>query len=105
MKKIINGKRYNTENAKLIGEYDNGLSIRDFSWCEMALYKTPRSGQYFMAGKGGPMSRFSRSVGQNEWTGGEDLTPLTREEAFEWAQQFLSNDEIEAEFGDMVEDA
>lgn len=28
MKKIINGKMYNTETAKRLGEYDNGYAIK-----------------------------------------------------------------------------
>ena len=33
MKKIINGKRYDTETAEKIGVWDNARSISDFDCC------------------------------------------------------------------------
>ena len=42
MKKIIDGKTYNTETAEEIGSYDNGLGARDFRHCKESLYKTKR---------------------------------------------------------------
>jgi hypothetical protein len=69
------------------------------------LFRTPRSKVYFLHGEGGPMTRWSVSVGQNQWAGGEDITPMTRDEAFAWAQEHLSPSEIEDEFADMIEDA
>lgn len=109
MKKIINGLRYNSENATLIGEADNlckGVdSGTDFAYWEAALYRTPTSGRYFLVGHGGPQSRFAQSVGQNTWGGGSDLIPLDAEEARDWAEVNLTTDEVEAAFGELVEDA
>lgn len=111
MKYIINGKRFDTDKAILIAETDNidgNTSRRDFRFWEAALYKTPRSGAYFLAGRGGPMSIFARKVGQNEWSGGECIIPFeSREASLSWAQEHLQHkpDVIEAEFGDMIEDA
>ena len=39
MKKIINGKRYDTETAEKIGVWDNARSISDFDCCEETLYR------------------------------------------------------------------
>lgn len=109
MRKIINGKRFDTEKAIKIGSYDNigrgADSWSDFKAWEATLYRTPRSGQYFLSGSGGPMTRFSQSAGQNSWTGGEELIPLTKESALEWAEQFLAPEVVEQEFGDLIEDA
>lgn len=77
MKKTINGAAFNTEKAILIGTAGGGFP-GDFKHWEAGLYKTPRSGRYFLAGSGGPMTRFAQSAGQNSWTGGEDLIPMTR---------------------------
>lgn len=33
MKKIIDGKKYDTETAKLVGEWTNGYSYNDFHYC------------------------------------------------------------------------
>lgn len=97
MKKIINGKRYDTETAGLIGEWGNGLSHSDFNRCEESLYKK-RTGEYFLYGKGGAMTKYSKPTGQNSWSGGEDINSLTIEDAKEWAEKHLTADEYEAEF-------
>lgn len=98
MKKIIEGKLYNSENAVAIGSYDNlahgADSINDFHYWEATLYKTPRSGRFFLVGEGGPMSRFAQSAGQNSWRGGSDLTPLSKEEALEFAEQYLDAETV-----------
>jgi len=104
MKKIIEGKLYDTETAELVGSYDSGGSCRDFQHFEESLYKTPK-GSYFVAGSGGPMTGYSRAVGQNEWTGGEDIRALSRSEAFEWAESHLDADEVQEEFTDLVTQA
>ena len=109
MKKILNGKRYDTAAAVLIGTADNlhrGVdSVTDFAYWEASLYRTKRSGAFFLAGHGGPMSRFSQSCGQNSWSGGEDLIPMSREEALEWAEAHLDPEEIEEHFEELIEDA
>jgi hypothetical protein len=109
MKKIIDGIRYDSDKAVFLGEYDNigagAQSRSDFHWWEAALYKTPRSGRFFLCGTGGPMSRFSQSVGQNQWSGGSDLIPMSKEEALSWAERHLAPDTVEEHFGDMIEDA
>ena len=102
MKKIINGKLYDTDTAKFISEksYSNR---RDFNyWCE-SLYKK-RTGEYFLHGEGGPMSRYARTVGQNEWSGGEEIQPLSITKAREWAEENMDADDYMAEFGPVEED-
>jgi len=105
MKKIINGKRYDTASAIEIGHYSSSYGGTDHQYWEATLYRTKRSGQYFMAGEGGPMSRFAQSNGQNSWSGGEDLIPMSKDEALEFAEQYLDSDEIEDHFADVIEDA
>jgi len=34
MKKIINGKLYNTETATCLGSWSNGHDVGDFTYCE-----------------------------------------------------------------------
>jgi len=108
MKSIINGKRYDTDKAILIGEanaLDFGCSsTRDFNHWEASLYMTPRSGAFFLAGCGGPMTRFSRKVDQNSWSGGSGIHPMDKAEALEWAEQYLPTEDIEKHFGSVIED-
>ncbi|MDX9896095.1 MAG: hypothetical protein RBS34_11640 [Desulfofustis sp.] len=104
MKRIIEGKRYDTEKAIEIGSASNSHP-GDFNWWEATLYKTPRSGVFFLAGEGGPMSRYAMTIGQNEWAGGERIDPMTKDEALKWAEKYLDDDTIEEHFGDSIEDA
>lgn len=107
MKRIIDGVRYSTGKAVVIGSYDNSCvdvqSSSDFYWFSATLYRTD-SGRYFLAGEGGPMTIFAEPNGSGA-TFGRRLIPLTREEAREWAEKYLDVDKVEAEFGNMIEDA
>jgi len=47
MRKIINGKRYDTKKVIQIGWATNGVPVTDLSYWKATLYRTPRSGQYF----------------------------------------------------------
>ena len=101
MKKIINGKRYDTDTATLIGSARYS-SPGDFEHWMEELYRK-KTGEFFLYGKGGPMSRYSRSTGQNEWSGGEEIRPLSLKEAQEWAEKYLDADEYEEVFGRIEE--
>ncbi len=97
MKKIINGKRYDTNTAKHIHGTRNSIPS-DFAYWREDLY-VKRTGEYFLHGQGGPMSKYSQQVGQNEWTGGQKIVPLNLKEAQKWAEKYLSADEYEEIFG------
>src|SRR5208337_3515187 len=47
MRAVINGLRYDTDKAVLIGEAGYSGSYSDFQWWEAGLYRTPRAGRYF----------------------------------------------------------
>lgn len=103
MKKIINGRMYDTETATQVGAWSNGRSYRDFSHCEEQLFRK-RTGEYFLHGSGGPMSKYTRSCGDNSWTGDERIIPLSLKAAREWAEEKLDADDYQAEFGPVSED-
>lgn len=103
MKKVINGKIYDTETAREVGSWSNGLTWRDFGWCGETLYRK-RTGEYFLHGEGGPASRYSVATGTNSWSGGERIMPMTYAEASRWAEEHLDGDEYEQIFGAVVED-
>ena len=107
MKKIINGLRYNTENAVEVGSYDHGSypGSGNFSHWSATLYKTPRSGWFFLHGKGGGMTQFADHSPYGGSCGGEKLIPLSDEEALEWAEKYLDTETIEKHFTDKIKDA
>lgn len=103
MKVIKNGKKYDTETAKKIAEWSNNYNYRDFQWCEETLYRK-RTGEYFLHGEGGPMSKYAESCGNNSWSGGSRIIPLTYEAAIKWAENHMDADDYENEFGTVTED-
>jgi len=74
MKKVINGKMYNTETAKHLGNWWNYLGWRDFNNLAQDLY-IKRTGEYFLHSEGGALTFCARRVGQNEWAAGEVIEP------------------------------
>jgi len=107
MKKIINGLRYDTENAIGVGSYDHGSypGSGDFSHWSATLYKTPRSGRFFLHGEGGGMTRFADHSPYGGSCGGEKLIPMSQEDALNWAEQYLDPKTIEEYFSDVIDDA
>ena len=103
MKKIIGGRVYDTEKARELGTYANAGSWRDFSHLEETLYRK-KTGEYFLFGEGGPMTRYAEAEGQNSWSGGRRIMPMSYDEAREWAEEHLEADEYESIFGEIVED-
>ena len=102
MKKIINGKRYNTETANYVASYDNGLSCSDFRNYSEILYRT-KKGTFFLSGEGGPMSHYSRPCGDMT-SGGSDLVVLDHDEAREWLERHDFVKELEEYFADEIEE-
>jgi hypothetical protein len=103
MKKYINGRKYDTETAQAVGSWSNNRSYGDFSRCEETLYRK-KTGEFFLHGEGGPMSRYAKSAGDNSWSGGEEIRPMTFDEAREWAEEQLDGDEYEKIFGEIGDD-
>lgn len=101
MKKIINGKVYDTNTAREMGMDCGGDGFSH--WCERLYQK--RTGEFFLHGEGGPMTKYARTVGQNSWTGGEQIMPLSVKAAREWVEEHLDADDYEKIFGLPDEDA
>ncbi len=102
MKKIINGKLYDTDTAKEIGTYYNGCGAGDFNYMYEALYRK-KTGEFFLYGSGGAMTQYSISCGNNCWSGSETIIPYTEEEAKEWAEEHINADAYMEAFGTVEE--
>lgn len=101
MIKVIDGAKYNTSTAKFLGGH--GYSHPgDFSYWEESLHRT-KAGKYFLHGEGGPMSKYAKSTGQNNWSGGSAILPMSRESAMAWAEENLDGEEYENIFGSVDE--
>lgn len=101
MNKVIKGKKYNTDTAKLLAASDNGTLPNDFAYVREELYRT-KSGHFFLYGYGGGNSVYG------EWRGnsggpGEKIMPFSLDDAQEWAEKNLSGNEVEEIFGKLKE--
>jgi hypothetical protein len=104
MKATIGHKTYNTETAELIAEWNNGCFTNDFNYCSEDLMRTPK-GAFFIHGRGGANSGYSRSCGNNSYCGGSGITPITEEQALAWCEEHECEEAIEKHFKHLVEDA
>lgn len=103
MKKIINGRKYDTDTANIIAEWYNEYPVNDFRY-EMETLFLKRNGEYFLFGEGGAMSKYATSMGDNSWGGGARIIPLSYESARQWAEKHLDADDYEEAFGEVSED-
>lgn len=86
MKKIVNGKLYNTETAQFICNYETPGDIGDFYYFEESLYKK-KTGEFFLSGHGGPASKYGTYNSYDTIAGGDRITPLSLKEAERWLEK------------------
>ena len=105
MRKIIDGKKYDTRTATEVCDVSqDGYNQGDWHYDDTRLYRTPK-GNWFLAGRGGPLSRWGRPYGQNGHIGGSAIRPLDKTEARELLEQYGDADAVEDCFGAEIEDA
>ena len=104
MKRIIDGKRYDTEKAVHIHGWDNGNFTNDFRYRSKDLYRT-KSGRWFIHHTGGALTDMAKSAGNNSTTGSEDIEPVSAEDAFRFLVSHDGEDEAEELFPEKIQDA
>lgn len=104
MKRVIDGKVYNTAMAEEICDLPCHHYPGDFQYHETTLYRTPK-GAYFIAGKGGPMSLWAEPCGNNGWGGGSGLRVVSQEEARSYAEAAGLDPEAMEKAGFLLEEA
>ena len=98
MRKIINGKAYDTETAQTLAVWENGLERGDFRFVREDLY-LKKTGEYFLYCQGGAMTIYSKQCSDNSYTYGHAIIPLTLAEAKTWGEERLPADVYEGIFG------
>lgn len=104
MKKVVNGKLYNTETAEEICEWSNSYYSGDLHYCEETLYKTKKC-NWFLYGKGGALSEYSKPCEGNGSCGSSNTVPMTKEEAIEWLEERDYPNILMEHFPEAVEEA
>lgn len=104
MKKIINYKKYDTETARVVGNWISGSKEED-NYRDETLY-CKKNGEYFLDDKGGMCSDYHTAFWidydceHGDW---EELIPFSKEEAQKWVMMHMDGDAYEAEFGEVDE--
>lgn len=80
MRKVIQGKVYDTETAKLMCGVTCDVYGSDFAWHDTNLYRSPK-GQWFLAGEGNGFSMWGRDGVGGGGIPGEGIRLLSDDEA------------------------
>lgn len=97
--KYFDRKKYDTDEAKEVAEWDNGYHRGDSLWVDEKLMRMPDE-RWFLHGEGGFRTKYAKRAGLNSWyMVGDAITPLTDEEARDWAEEHLDGDEVDRIFG------
>ena len=102
LRKIINGKTYNTDTAIWLAGWRRCGGYADLNYIEQNLYKT-KSGFWFLHVKGGANTKYCKRVGQNEWVGGETIMPISDDDACRFAEEHRCVDSYDEVWGEIGE--
>lgn len=72
MRKIVNGKMFDTERAIMLAQYWNGLGSNDFKYVQEEVYVT-EDGRLVFLGQGGGLSVHAHRCDEGGTTEGEDI--------------------------------
>lgn len=103
MKKLIDGKLYNTETATIIGEHINWHG--SFMDVVETLYRTQK-GAWFLHGKRSTNSIIGDQINvEGLKTNGENIIVFDEQAAYNWLKEHDLVNEIEVHFPNMIEEA
>lgn len=103
MKKTVNSLTFNTETATLLAYWDNECVCNDFNYEEQTLYVT-KNGRYFIHEYGGGGTDWGRDAG-NIRCGGQNIIPLSRQEAMDWCQRYGAEHAVKKHISDLNSEA
>ncbi len=92
MKKVIDGKVYNTEKAEELANWNNGVPFEGFLFSSEILYKSNK-GQYFLACQGGHGTFYK---------GEEEIKLIDESEVKSWLEK-TNNHQVYIDLFDPVE--
>lgn len=102
MRKIINGRVYDTSTAKKQAEWTGDFGKSDFRWYHEVLYKK-RNGEFFLYGEGHAASQYAKPTGDG-FAPGERIEPISLERAQALVEKHLDADDYERLFGKVTDD-
>jgi len=101
MKKIINGKMYDTATAEALAIYEAKYPETDFKHYKETLFKK-KTGELFLYGAGNASTKYASH--DTESAGfGEDIIPYSIERAKVWAEKHINVELYISIFGEVEE--
>lgn len=102
MKKIINGKVYDTEKAQLVAEaHHDSIKDADGKSLKQWLFRK-KTGELFVQVEGSALEL--QNIFQSGYRPNAGIYPLTYEQAQRWAERELTAEQWESIFGDPEDD-
>ncbi len=102
MRKIINGKMYDTETATEIENWENTPYKNNYIYFKEYLYRK-KTGEFFLYGRGNASSKYCEETADRMRSPGEKIVPLTIKEAMVWVENYSDADTYIALFGKVEE--
>lgn len=100
---VIDGFKFSTETAEQLIDVSSGSSnVRDATNEDTYLYRT-KKGRFFIAGSGGPGSRWRKTIDVNSWSGGSGLQLVDDAEAKRLVERHGNADDYARIFGEPEE--
>lgn len=103
MRKVINGKVYDTDKSEEIFHWSNDYAMSDFRWREKTLYRTAK-GAWFLFHEGGPMTDMATRAG-DMYTSGKDIEVLDKDDVIGFLEKHQAINTLEKYFPDYLEEA
>lgn len=100
MRKIIDGRRYDTDTAKKIWEHEPIENMNDINYYRETLYQK-NNGELFMHCVGNAGSKHNKPSGANCRRGSETINPIDYYSARQWALERMPEDQYNDIFGEV----
>jgi len=104
MKRIIDGKRYDTSTAERVHSWDNSHYRSDFKHRSKDLYRTQR-GAWFIHHEGGALTDMAERCEGNSYCGGKSIEPVSADDARAFLESHGGTKALEQHFAEAIEDA
>lgn len=101
MKKIINGRMYNTDTAQSLASFESGRPGSFENYYEVLFRK--KNGEFFLYGEGSCLTKYAVQIDSNNVSGGSAIEPMSEYEARVWMEENASAEEYIEVFGEPEE--
>lgn len=102
MMRVIDRQLYDTDAAEQIARFVKNPDTSDSNYFIETLYRTDE-GEFILHGDGGASTIYAKKA-QSGYMGGQELTPLSEEEALDWCEEKgIDGGLVVEEFGHLID--